>query len=48
MTLEFHWGKHHAAYVANLNNQIKGNQELERLTLQEVKCRPQSGLRGAL
>jgi superoxide dismutase, Fe-Mn family len=23
-TLEFHWGKHHQAYVTNLNGQIKG------------------------
>ena len=23
-TMEFHWGKHHQAYVTNLNGQIKG------------------------
>ena len=39
-TLEFHWGKHHAAYVANLNSQVKGNQALEGLTLQQVWCQP--------
>jgi hypothetical protein len=25
-TLETHWGKHHRAYVTNLNNQIKGTE----------------------
>ena len=25
-TLEYHYGKHHAAYVANLNNLIKGTE----------------------
>jgi len=34
-TLEYHYGKHHAAYVANLNAQIKGT-ELEGLRLEEV------------
>jgi superoxide dismutase len=34
-TLEFHWGKHHQAYVTNLNNQIKGT-PLEKLSLDEV------------
>lgn len=35
-TLEFHWGKHHAAYVNNLNNQIKGK-EWENLDLDTVR-----------
>jgi hypothetical protein len=34
-TLEFHWGKHHAAYVNNLNGQIKGK-DLENMTIEEV------------
>lgn len=34
-TFEFHWGKHHRAYVDNLNKQIVGN-ELDGLSLEEV------------
>ncbi|GBG73690.1 hypothetical protein CBR_g17032 [Chara braunii] len=34
-TLEFHWGKHHRAYVDNLNKQIAGTEE-ERYSLEEV------------
>ena len=34
-TLEFHYGKHHAAYVNNLNGQIKGT-DLENMTIDEV------------
>ncbi len=34
-TLEFHHGKHHAAYVANLNKAIEGS-ELEGKSLEEV------------
>ncbi len=34
-TLDVHWGKHHRAYVTNLNNQIKGK-PLENKTLEEV------------
>jgi superoxide dismutase, Fe-Mn family len=34
-TLEYHYGKHHAAYVTNLNAQIKGT-ELEALSLEDV------------
>lgn len=34
-TFEFHYGKHHAAYVNNLNNQIKGT-DLEQMSLEEV------------
>ncbi len=36
-TLEFHWGKHHRAYVDNLNKQIAGkdwdNKTLEQIVL---------------
>jgi Fe-Mn family superoxide dismutase len=34
-TLEFHYGKHHAAYVSDLNAEIKGS-ELEALRLEDV------------
>lgn len=34
-TLEFHYGKHHRAYVDNLNKQIE-NTDFERNTLEEV------------
>jgi Fe-Mn family superoxide dismutase len=34
-TLEFHYGKHHNAYVVNLNNLQKGT-EFETLTLEEI------------
>lgn len=43
-TLEFHYGKHHQAYVTNLNNLIKGT-EFENLTLEEiVKKAPAGGV----
>jgi superoxide dismutase, Fe-Mn family len=34
-TLEYHYGKHHQAYVTNLNNLIKGT-EFEKLSLEEI------------
>lgn len=34
-TLEFHWGKHHRAYVDNLNKQIVGT-ELDSKPLEDV------------
>ena len=34
-TLNFHWGKHHRAYVDNLNGQIKGT-DLESKSLEEI------------
>jgi len=34
-TIEFHYGKHHQAYVTNLNNLISGT-ELEGLALEDV------------
>ncbi|PON92464.1 Manganese/iron superoxide dismutase [Trema orientale] len=37
-TLEFHWGKHHRAYVDNLNKQIVGT-ELDGLPLEEIIVR---------
>ncbi|EPS69428.1 superoxide dismutase, partial [Genlisea aurea] len=34
-TFEYHWGKHHRAYVDNLNKQIAGT-ELDTKTLEEI------------
>ncbi|HNE17656.1 MAG TPA: Fe-Mn family superoxide dismutase, partial [Rhodocyclaceae bacterium] len=43
-TLEFHYGKHHQAYVTNLNNLIPGT-EYESLSLEEiVKKAPAGGI----
>lgn len=37
-TLEYHWGKHHRAYVDNLNKQIEGT-ELDELSLEDIILR---------
>ena len=37
-TFEFHYGKHHAAYVNNLNGQIAGK-DLESMTIEEASRR---------
>ena len=43
-TIEFHYGKHHNAYVTNLNNLIEGTEYAE-LTLEEIiKKAPAGGL----
>jgi len=43
-TIEFHYGKHHNAYVTNLNNLIEGT-EYSELTLEEIiKKAPAGGL----
>ena len=43
-TLEYHYGKHHQAYVTNLNNLIKGT-EYETLDLEAiVKKAPAGGI----
>ena len=34
-TLEFHYGKHHQAYVTNLNNLVKGT-EFEGKSLEDI------------
>lgn len=34
-TFEYHWGKHHRAYVDNLNKQIVGT-ELDGVSLEDV------------
>ena len=42
-TLEYHYGKHHQAYVTNLNNLIKGT-EFENLSLEEIIKISQGGV----
>ena len=42
-TLEFHYGKHHQAYVTNLNNLIKGT-EFENATLEEIVKKSSGGI----
>jgi superoxide dismutase, Fe-Mn family len=42
-TLEFHHGKHHAAYVNNLNNLIRGT-EFENLSLEEIIKKSSGGI----
>ncbi|HMN83493.1 MAG TPA: superoxide dismutase [Fe] [Burkholderiaceae bacterium] len=42
-TLEFHYGKHHATYVTNLNNLIKGT-EFENLGLEETVKKSSGGV----
>lgn len=34
-TFEYHWGKHHRAYVDNLNKQIGGT-ELDGASLEDI------------
>ncbi len=42
-TLEYHYGKHHAAYVANLNKLIPGT-EFENLPLEEIVKKATGGI----
>ena len=42
-TLDFHHGKHHQAYVTNLNNLVKGT-EWESKTLEEIVRRAEGGI----
>jgi Fe-Mn family superoxide dismutase len=42
-TLEFHYGKHHAAYVANLNKLIPGT-EFENMALEEIVKKASGGI----
>jgi Fe-Mn family superoxide dismutase len=42
-TFEFHYGKHHQAYVTNLNNLIKGT-EFENATLEEIIKNSSAGI----
>ena len=42
-TLEFHYGKHHQAYVTNLNNLVKGT-EFENLSLEDIIRKSSGGI----
>ena len=42
-TLEFHYGKHHQAYVTNLNNLIKGT-EFENASLEDITRKASGGM----
>src|SRR4030067_555010 len=42
-TLEFHYGKHHQAYVANLNDLIKGT-EFENASLEDITRKASDGI----
>jgi len=42
-TLEYHYGKHHQAYVTNLNNLIKGT-EFESLGLEDIVKKSTGGI----
>ena len=42
-TLSYHHGKHHAAYVNNLNNMIKGT-EFETMSLEEIVKKSEGGM----
>lgn len=42
-TLEFHYGKHHQAYVTNLNNLIKGT-EFDNVALEDIIKRSSGGI----
>lgn len=43
-TIEYHWGKHHATYVANLNKLIKGTAFEEKALEEIVKTAPKGGI----
>lgn len=42
-TLDFHYGKHHQAYVTNVNNLIKGT-EFENASLEEIIMKTDGGI----
>ena len=42
-TLEFHYGKHHQAYVTNLNDLIKGT-EFENASLEDITRKASGGI----
>ena len=42
-TLEYHYGKHHQAYVTNLNNLIAGT-EFETLSLEDIVRKASGGI----
>ncbi|MFY9327752.1 MAG: Fe-Mn family superoxide dismutase [Georgfuchsia sp.] len=41
-TFEYHYGKHHQAYVTNLNNLVPGT-EYEKLTLEQIIAKAPAG-----
>jgi Fe-Mn family superoxide dismutase len=43
-TLEYHYGKHHQAYVNNLNNLIKDDAALNTLSLEEIIMKSSGGI----
>ncbi|MCO5761556.1 MAG: superoxide dismutase [Fe], partial [Chromatiaceae bacterium] len=42
-TIDYHYGKHHQAYVTNLNNLIKGT-EFENLSLEDIVLKSSGGV----
>ena len=42
-TLDYHWGKHHAAYVNNLNNLVPGT-DFEGMSLEDIIKKSQGGV----
>lgn len=42
-TVEYHYGKHHQAYVNNLNNLVPGT-EFENMTLEEIVMKSTGGI----
>lgn len=42
-TLEYHYGKHHRAYVTNLNNLVPGT-EFEKMSLEEIMKKSSGGI----
>jgi len=42
-TIDYHYGKHHQAYVTNLNNLIKGT-EFENMDLESIVKKAQGGM----
>lgn len=42
-TIDYHYGKHHQAYVTNLNNLIKGT-EFENSTLEQIILKASGGI----
>ena len=42
-TMEIHHGKHHAAYVNNLNKALAGKADLEKKSVQELVERRDQG-----
>jgi len=42
-TIDYHYGKHHATYVTNLNNLIKGT-EFENMSLEDIIKKSKGGM----